>query len=569
MTVNNVLGVWSENGVKNPKRNSSPRLKTKACFSNLFTAMSDSTQPLKQARLDSMSIPKLEEMSEEPSSGHPVCYECESAHPIVFCTDCNVLYCTDCYDELHKGKKFRSHKVESVDTLNPSSLSTATIPRALPLPADPLMKSPYVVNAAFNELMSRITELQKNFSLHKYHSNVLPFIGSTGVGKTRTIIQLTRRHPFVDTACSYAAFPRLEKSEELPSWPKSTHRLITWMSDILSDCPLDPCVMSVVLCQILVLSVFKMTVVSASDDSGESWLGYHNTIVGNCRDLFNVLEKAKFFNPSDFSIDDFTKYLVESSDLPKFPKFVLFLDEVGTLISHEVSVFPTGWNLYRALRHAARNLFYALELKKKSCLIVVSGTHTSLSNFYHFPVRSSFYRPDALVPYASFKVKTGRTIPPLIVNPQQYNPSQIITEDKTPKAFKHYYSDEYAFVAPGLSLSLVLSLRPLWISYFVSNPTSFLDDVQGKVWGALNLVSQKFGDVCYGTVVAALLLILGSVTSVPESILSLLIESSFGSLECIPISSTSPLTFADHKSDIIFVTRPTIDPLVYSFVGQK
>ncbi|KAL0233019.1 hypothetical protein GEMRC1_011766 [Eukaryota sp. GEM-RC1] len=528
--------------------------------------MSDSTQHIEHSCEGS---PKSEEMSEKPSSGQSVCYECETAPVSVFCSECGFSYCRQCSDDLHDNNTNRSHKITSLDTVNPRSLPSATISRA-PLPADPLMKSPYVANAAFNELISRITELQINFSLHKYHSNVLPLIGSTGVGKTRTVIQLTRTYPFDDTVCFYAAFPRLQNGKELSSWPVSTHLLITWMTDILCvDCPLGPCVMSVVLCQILALSIFKMTIVSTSDDSGESWLDYHITIVGHCRDLFSKLKESKCWNPSDFSIDTVTKYLVERCDLPEFPKFILFLDEVGTLISHEVTVFPKGWNLYQALRHAARNLFSAFILKHKSFLIVVSGTHTSLSSIYHFPVRSSFNRPDALAPYVSSMVKTGRTIPPLIVNPQQYNPNQIITEDKTPKAFKYYYSGEYAFVAPGLSLSLVLSLRPLWISYFVSNPTSFLDDVQGKVWGALNLVSQKFSNISQGTIVAALLLIFGSITAVPESVLSLLIDSSFGNLECKSFTSPHPHLVGGQRSDLLFSPLPTIDPLVYSFVGPK
>ncbi|KAL0228836.1 hypothetical protein GEMRC1_013456 [Eukaryota sp. GEM-RC1] len=419
------------------------------------------------------------------------------------------------------------------------------------VPQDPLSSFPFATDASFYDLLdSSITKHLFPTILSAYHSNVLPFIGSTGIGKTRTLIEMSKNTKHEDRSYKYAAFPRLDGNTTLNSWPASTKRMITWMTSLLEPFSRSQTVLkvvSVILCEVLIVSIYDCHL------SGDNWLEYHDSIVFKC---INTWEKVKHLCigstgglVSGFSIKKVTKFLCElkndESEAILPPKnLVLLLDEVGSLISFSEVCFEQGWNLYRSLRHASRNIHSFNTGLGLSLLVVVAGTDPELTSFCPPPVRKLHFRPE-LILYESnlIGVSTGNTISPIFVFPKQLNPGDLVSND----------AQQALMERCDMSLRFLLSLRPLWVSYYSMSPRGYQKLIYGKVDTALALVCKKLSEKQHGKTVAALLLMLGSVCTIPHSVLSLLVESSFGNIVAVSEGNKE-----------LLLTRPCIDPLVFS-----
>ncbi|KAL0226068.1 hypothetical protein P9112_013396 [Eukaryota sp. TZLM1-RC] len=86
-----------------------------------------------------------------------------------------------------------------------------------------------------------------------YHSNVVPFIGFTGVDKTRTLLEICRNEMGNGCVTAYAAFPRNDSDVVQTSWSISSQSLLHWFRgflDISSRFPSPIEDLSVLLCQV-------------------------------------------------------------------------------------------------------------------------------------------------------------------------------------------------------------------------------------------------------------------------------------------------------------------------------
>jgi len=45
----------------------------------------------------------------------PICYECLSATPTVWCLNCSVEYCSGCWKRIHKGRALSNHHKVPID----------------------------------------------------------------------------------------------------------------------------------------------------------------------------------------------------------------------------------------------------------------------------------------------------------------------------------------------------------------------------------------------------------------------------------------------------------------------
>ncbi|KAL0228981.1 hypothetical protein GEMRC1_013601 [Eukaryota sp. GEM-RC1] len=359
------------------------------------------------------------------------------------CKNCpNHLEVSDVYVTLvNTTVQYSMHGAEPVLVDLPLPIAEDSVPQDS-APQDPLS------SFEFDEAASSYVLLDSSISKHlvpniltSYHSNVLPFIGSTGIGKTRTLIEMSKSTKHVNISYKYAAFPRLDGNTTLNSWPNSTAGMITWMTTVLEPFSRSQTVLkvvSVVLCEVLIVSIYDCQL------TADNWLEYHDSIVSKC---IKTWEKVKHLCigstgglVSGFSIKKVTKFLCElkndeSEAILPSKNLVLLLDEVGSLITFSQVGFEQGWNLYRSLRHAARNVhwFRTSSEDKYSLLVVVSGTHTSLINFHHSPGRPDTfqYRPEEIRHYACCDVVTpAKTIPPFFVLPKQLDPVCFVEKKK-------------------------------------------------------------------------------------------------------------------------------------------
>ncbi|KAL0210267.1 hypothetical protein P9112_010351 [Eukaryota sp. TZLM1-RC] len=115
-------------------------------------------------------------------------------------------------------------------------------------------------------------------------------------------------------------------------------------------------------------------------------------------------------------------------------------------------------NVCRSLRHAARNLRVVDGLKTwTNLLVVVSGTHTNLSNLQHSKAREIEYRPVALKPYSLIETQ-GNTLLFIFVTPPQLYPKQILPNE--------LFDSLGEYVSDMLTYETALSVRLIWIGYY-------------------------------------------------------------------------------------------------------
>ncbi|KAL0210262.1 hypothetical protein P9112_010346 [Eukaryota sp. TZLM1-RC] len=205
-----------------------------------------------------------------------------------------------------------------------------------------------------------------------------------------------------------------------------------------------------------------------------------------------------------------------------------------------------SWNLYGFLRHAPRNLCVEDGLKTWANLLVVdSGTHTNLSNLQHSKARESEYRPVVLKLYSLLETQEN-TLLPIFVTPPQLYPQQILPNELFVSLGEYVYD--------MLTYETALSVRPIWIGHYCPNHTGFLAHVSRTVENALIYSASKSAiDTSHNVVLVALLLLCCSTCSLPQHVLSTMVDCTFSSIKCQ--SSTDPNLNT-------FVSVQMIDPLV-------
>ncbi|KAL0231472.1 hypothetical protein GEMRC1_010876 [Eukaryota sp. GEM-RC1] len=346
-------------------------------------------------------------------------------------------------------------------------------------------------------------------------------------------------------------FPRLQDCETQETWPNCPAEFYTWLQGKFHfKCSIKYSVV-----------VFQCLLVSLLEGSSEAF----NVATANTTGLYLGITKRT---------DQLLKQYKEQQDLEKFTTasvttlqasispqtiFCLFLDDVGTLVNNynfpclsflkKRSFFedPT-WNLYRSLRHAARNLLIVLRSiiipTADRLMLIVTGTNCNLANFCHSDTRMGTNRPATIKPH-ELSVPRGLTLPPVFISPPYLNPLHFV---------KHCRLLEP--LSSLLSHGLALSLRPLWIAYFTSHPDDYMIRVNAKVTSALTYSSSKVPTATSSnsTVLSALLLTCCLSSTVPYHVLSTLVECSFASVTRNPKSCSS--------GEEVFLSVPMVDPLV-------
>ncbi|KAL0217001.1 hypothetical protein RCL1_007484 [Eukaryota sp. TZLM3-RCL] len=420
--------------------------------------------------------------------------------------------------------------------------------------SDPLSNSPFLAETSIvNNLVSEINANLRTDILVHYHSNVLPVIGSTGIGKTRSMIELCmnrERYNLPSTITrSYFALPRYDGETILSSWPSSCGAILNFINSGLGEhlsVMYDPTTLSVLLCSVLLVAGIKQSTLTTPQSTwtAEDWHAYHVSIANESERLW--ANRKSLLGHDD--IKRFSNSLLDELSIGTGEDVVVFCDEAGTLVDYSITSNRIhSWNLYRSMRHAARNLHHLLEERSSSFLLVVSGTQSKLANFHHLPQKAAQYRPTPTYEFALRSFICGKSITPVTVVPRQMDVSKVVPGDRVEGLSK--------YLSVGLSFRLAVSMRPLWLSYYVIHgPSSaFFTTVVEKVQTSLRNVRKKNPSVEYhGEPVHAILQLFSTTSLIPESILSALVESSFGNI-------THKLTVAD--SDIFF-SAPLLDPLV-------
>ncbi|KAL0204899.1 hypothetical protein P9112_000206 [Eukaryota sp. TZLM1-RC] len=415
-----------------------------------------------------------------------------------------------------------------------------------------LLVPDYVDIGHYQTFMKLLPQYTSTNLLLNYHSNVLPLINSTGMGKTRFMIETcSRLQNDTRYKSSYFTFPRYSKTGDiLDTWPPSDPSVISFVQSLVPvACQQgergERVKMFVYACQCIIIASFlaeQPTDWKGVTQRSEYVEAFHN-VVDHAKELFNG-----HFRQNE-PISDMTETLVQLLQQNHSREFVyvLFADEVSSLIdSSAVSLINnclnTGtngmdseWNLYRCLRHAARNLF----TQHFQLLVVVAGTHTSLRHFCDDAVKEGAYRTPMLKPYMVSHVHRGTTLPPLSTGMFQLFP---------PQSQSGYFE---TMVSPLLSLRNAVSCRPLWLTYALNSSSlmSFASQVNLKVKNAFN------STVLPKDAAIVLSLILEGV-AIHESLLSHFVHCSFAVIKFFP---------SNFGNRVFSYLLPTVDPILSHF----
>ncbi|KAL0231779.1 hypothetical protein GEMRC1_011183 [Eukaryota sp. GEM-RC1] len=414
---------------------------------------------------------------------------------------------------------------------------------------DPLNMSEFQPVDSFNDLTTAIANAFSHGNLlGTYHSNVLPVIGSSGCGKSRLIQQLVSTKGEQDVLAKeeltfktvYLTFPRLQDNQIQKTWPRCPNIFRSWLQKTFaSQCT--------ILRSVCAFQCFLVSLLEHSLNSTKS----------NCEDFYkNVTDRATelYSTPYD-TLKKFTRNIAHILfDQSEKVRYVIFLDEVGTLVNNnnfdDLSfIEDSTWNLYRSLRHAARNLLVTLrcQFKVDTFLVVVTGTNCNLANFCHSDLRIGSYRAASQRSH-ELSPPSGKTLPPVLVCPPQLDPSTLLTTTQL-----------YEPISPLLSHGLAVSMRPLWIAYCFHDLdlSHYLSkQIQQKVDNALEYSASKVSaKTSYNTVLSALLLTCCLNSVLPHHVLSTLVECSFASVVNADFDGTN-------DQEEVFLSVPLVDPLI-------
>ncbi|KAL0244544.1 hypothetical protein GEMRC1_008628 [Eukaryota sp. GEM-RC1] len=363
---------------------------------------------------------------------------------------------------------------------------------------------------------------------------------------------------------TYFTFPRYLNERLLGTWPATSPRLVAFFAHVLDRCrSLGTLTRErkvrnfVVACQCLIIASFTIShdtkyikdpfVQSNFVKIGEEIAARATNLFDEYNDLLcikEVTDKLLAKLPSNF----------------KELKYILFTDEASSLLSpdpfskiHQYfnigedssdDQFGCDWNLFRCYRHAARNLRYStLKL-----MIVVAGTHTSLSNFSHDVQKEEWYRPGRRYVFSLKPVHIGLTIPPV-----SNGAIQIFSDFK-------FKSD----ISLLLSLENALSCRPLWVSCMKLTESITDDDILEEFLSLLKTkVDASFGITNLQAEVAAFLTIMLPGVAMHESLLTKFVQYSLAIVEFSTVKSNDGVELS------CSYLRPSVDPLVAHFAWKR
>ncbi|KAL0244314.1 hypothetical protein GEMRC1_008398 [Eukaryota sp. GEM-RC1] len=423
--------------------------------------------------------------------------------------------------------------------------------------------SPSPLSWSFNHPNYQVSKLDRTFPgllnlylndssiLTNFHSNVLPIINSTGTGKTRFMLEQCRsfQNKPDEYNATYFTFPRYKGSEILETWPNASPKFLSFFQHVLNR--------------------FKHLSTQLDRQKG-SRISF--TVPDDLKAISRSLLDTDFVQLGARIVDTATKLFNKVESLPiadatttltsKLPdlKYILFTDEASSLLYNEPyhdihlflnqgndssNVLDCDWNLFRCLRHAARNIRHYLTL-----MIVVAGTHTSLSNFCHDVQKAGTYRPGTIYPFSLAKIFSGITISPVS------NGSIQLFED-------FYLKTDISLL---LSLQNALSCRPLWVSYMkyqesktpgssllLSNVAQLIESKVDASFGITNLQAE----------VAAFLTIMLPGVAIHESLLTKFVQYSLAIVEFSTVKSNDGVELS------YSYLRPSVDPLVAHFAWKR
>ncbi|KAL0224914.1 hypothetical protein RCL1_002826 [Eukaryota sp. TZLM3-RCL] len=331
--------------------------------------------------------------------------------------------------------------------------------------------------------------------LATYHDPIIPIINSTGLGKTRTVLNFLDSFNGLSSYCSLPRFKNPSKwTDRLATWPTDADRGLLELLHPLRK-PKNLNLTKLDLIKLIVL-IFESLIV-------QSLLGKSNLDV----DLDKLIQP---------SVQCTTQHLCKS--LAGNSRVVFVLDEVGTLIQspfNDILNFMAcdhldhNWNLFRCFRYACRNLYECLNVQNQKFVVLVVGTSTQLEDFVSDNTSVSGYRPSPRLEYSYSLDVLSATIPPFV------NIYTILDPTKFPGA------DWDAPVSDDLTLAEATSVRPLWVAYAIraTPPLSLLSFIQNKVANSFsNFASPSFG---------ALFCIMSNSLVLSKTLMSDLVQYSF------------------------------------------
>ncbi|KAL0225303.1 hypothetical protein RCL1_003215 [Eukaryota sp. TZLM3-RCL] len=448
--------------------------------------------------------------------------------------------------------------------LSPDSqiLHEVTFFKSIPQQVTVAYQEPSYQSLPFDEDFSTVidTHLRAGYRLlEEYHSNVLPLVNSTGSGKSAAMRQqCLRRSSRKDQRAVYFTFPRFNGSRVMiPTFPNSSMSINNIFYAFLQYASPNDNVQiiqqMVKACQLIVTACFTLprATTNAALDVLDQFPSFINSIVEQAILIREELE-------INVNIQRFTTQFVERirNANPDVETFVLFADEVSSLIqdlgmnifTHVESEGSRPWNLYRCWRHACRN-FMCTQLK---LLVIVAGTHTSLSHFCHDPITIGDYKSVEQHPYMYFKVNSGRTLAPLSTGL-----NQLFPESSTGLGQRA--------IAPLLSANNAASCRPQWMSYLTNseNLITFFEKIERKVKFAFQFEHHQ-------SPIAPLLSLLLEGISLHETLLTRYVHCSFAVVQFAKrMAAKQTSDPANQEQDFIPYLVSTVDPLLAHFCWKE
>ncbi|KAL0227360.1 hypothetical protein P9112_014684 [Eukaryota sp. TZLM1-RC] len=415
-----------------------------------------------------------------------------------------------------------------------------------------IMNVPYQKPKFFYEFSTLLLKYleQEERLLDKYHSNVLPFINSTGTGKTRFMIESCKSiQSRDDLEAVYFTFPRFstEGSDSvLRTEPLATADFTGYFRKLMyNDYTEDrkQRVRRIVFaCQCLMASALKLGQ-SYQTMEKEYFETLPTSMVNKAGELFTT-----YYTSSD-NIALQTTNMLNSLSLLNSTKYVLFSDEVSSLIGTSFGSIRTkayfneasdgldcDWNFFRCWRHAARNLL----LSGIQLIVIVAGTHTALHHFCHDVVKSLSYRPftPGKNDYMVDEVRSGTTLPPISTGWVQIFDDFLPLTRTSPD------------VSPLLSLVNAASCRPLWVAY--ARDSINWDSFERKI---VEKAQHAFSETDVDQYMAAILSVILEGTAIHETVLTKFVHCTFAMVDftCAHIGT-------EQKYFSFLV--PTVDPLI-------
>ncbi|KAL0225043.1 hypothetical protein RCL1_002955 [Eukaryota sp. TZLM3-RCL] len=394
-----------------------------------------------------------------------------------------------------------------------------------PRTSDPLYVFEFQASSASMALSNYVESFLNNDNLlSSYHDPVIPIINSTGLGKTRTVLNFLDSFHGLSSYCPLPCYKNPSKwADPLDTWSRDADRgLILVLRELLDHSKL-------VLKKITKPDLIRLIVLTFETYIVQSLLGKSDLDIN-----FDKLVQS----PALPTTQLLCKSLVGNS------RIVFALDDINTLIQspfndvlNSITCFDMdrNWNLLRCFRYACINLYTCLNAQNQKFVALAIGTSTLMEDFVCDNTPVFEHRPGPRFEYSLRYDVLSATIPPFV------NIYTILDPTKFPDIAWD------ASVSADLTLAEATSVRPLWVAYasLTVSPLSLLSLVQRKVVNSFtNFSSPSIG---------ALFCIMSNSLVLSKTLMSDLVQHSFQIL-----SSSS----AQANGSCFLFNMNLIDPLL-------